>query len=223
MEGILIYDERDQGETEYDFCKRRIPRQQSQIPGSHVEALQRRYPPIRDPKPTFIKKFRFDTYDLKLELAKAFTAIGKRLKDKEMSIDEIKEKMEQMKKRGEDTTSLEVEAPQTIRHSLRLHHLRPDRSPPGYSTPSFGKILRFHLQHSHHIGLLHLPHRFRDSCVRHTIPAFLAGWAPNFLFGGLGIYLLVKAAKESPFKPSVWLNEAIDRHPTEVERALEDV
>jgi hypothetical protein len=46
--------------------------------------------------------------------------------------------------------------------------------------------------------------------VRHTLPAFLAGWAPNFLFGGLGIYLLIKAAKESPFKPSIWLTKAID-------------
>jgi hypothetical protein len=46
--------------------------------------------------------------------------------------------------------------------------------------------------------------------VRRTIPAFLAGWAPNFLFGGLGIYLLIKAASESPSKLSVWLTEAID-------------
>ena len=46
--------------------------------------------------------------------------------------------------------------------------------------------------------------------VRHTIPPFLAGWAPNFLFGGLGVYLLIKAANESPFRPSEWVNEAID-------------
>jgi hypothetical protein len=46
--------------------------------------------------------------------------------------------------------------------------------------------------------------------LRHTIPSFLAGWAPNLIFGGLGIYLLVKTAKESPFKPVVWLTGAID-------------
>jgi hypothetical protein len=46
--------------------------------------------------------------------------------------------------------------------------------------------------------------------LRHTIPTFWAGWAPNFLFGGLGIYLLVKVAKESPFKAVVWLTEVID-------------
>jgi hypothetical protein len=46
--------------------------------------------------------------------------------------------------------------------------------------------------------------------LRHTVPPFLAGWVPNFLFGGLAIYLLIKAAKESPFKPTIWLNKAID-------------
>ncbi len=38
----------------------------------------------------------------------------------------------------------------------------------------------------------------------------MAGWTPNLLFFGLGIYLLVKAANESPFKPLVWLNEGLD-------------
>jgi lipopolysaccharide export system permease protein len=51
---------------------------------------------------------------------------------------------------------------------------------------------------------------FEILAMHHTIPAFLAGWAPNFLFGGLGLYLLIKAAKESPFKPSLWLNKTID-------------
>ena len=35
-------------------------------------------------------------------------------------------------------------------------------------------------------------------------------WLPNFLFGGLGVYLLVKATRESPFKPLVWLNDIAD-------------
>jgi len=42
------------------------------------------------------------------------------------------------------------------------------------------------------------------------IPPLLAGWMPNLLFSGLGVYLLVKAANESPFKPLVWLTEGLD-------------
>jgi hypothetical protein len=30
------------------------------------------------------------------------------------------------------------------------------------------------------------------------------------MFGGLGIYLLIKAANESPFKPAVWVIEGLD-------------
>jgi hypothetical protein len=43
-----------------------------------------------------------------------------------------------------------------------------------------------------------------------TIPPFLAGWGPNFLFGVMGIYLLIKTAKESPFKLALWVIETID-------------
>jgi hypothetical protein len=46
--------------------------------------------------------------------------------------------------------------------------------------------------------------------LRRTLPTFLAGWAPNLLFGGFGLYLLIKTANESPFKPLEWLTEGLD-------------
>jgi hypothetical protein len=46
--------------------------------------------------------------------------------------------------------------------------------------------------------------------MRKLIPPFLAGWMPNLLFSCLGLYLLVKTANESPFKPLVWLTEGLD-------------
>jgi hypothetical protein len=30
------------------------------------------------------------------------------------------------------------------------------------------------------------------------------------MFGGLGIYLLIKAANESPFKPALWVLQGLD-------------
>ena len=51
---------------------------------------------------------------------------------------------------------------------------------------------------------------FEMFAVRRVVPAFWAGWSPTFMFGGLGIYLLIKAANESPFKPAVWLMEGLD-------------
>jgi hypothetical protein len=46
--------------------------------------------------------------------------------------------------------------------------------------------------------------------VRKIVSPFLAGWFPTLMFGSLGIYLLIKAANESPFKPAVWLIECLD-------------
>jgi len=36
------------------------------------------------------------------------------------------------------------------------------------------------------------------------------GWAPNILFGALGVYLLVKSANETPVRVSLWVSEATD-------------
>ncbi len=56
-----------------------------------------------------------------------------------------------------------------------------------------------------------------------TFPSYLAGLDPAFLFGCLGIYLLIKAAKEYSFKPIAWLTEALDFIRREWKRMAEDV
>jgi lipopolysaccharide export system permease protein len=46
---------------------------------------------------------------------------------------------------------------------------------------------------------------------RGTVPIGLGMWLPNALFLALGIYLLLKAANESPVFLMVWLNKGIDK------------
>jgi lipopolysaccharide export system permease protein len=46
---------------------------------------------------------------------------------------------------------------------------------------------------------------------RGVVPVEMGMWAPNFLFLSLGIYLLVKAARESPVLFLVWIQKAIER------------
>jgi lipopolysaccharide export system permease protein len=77
---------------------------------------------------------------------------------------------------------------------------------PRRSGKSYGFVLSILILLIYYISLT----AFEIFAVRHTIPAFLAAWIPNFLFGGFGIYLLFKSAKESPFKPMVWLNQGLD-------------
>ncbi len=209
MEGILIYDERDPTKLGTIFAKEGFlinnPNSQEVILRLFNGDIHR-----FEPRANVYQKVRFDAYDLKLELAKAFTAIAKKLKDKEMSINEIKEKMKAMEKNGEDTTSLRVELHKRYAFPFACIVFGligvPLGIQPRRSGRSYGFVFSILIILTYYISLT----ASEIFAVRHTIPAFLAGWAPNFLFGGLGIYLLIKTANESPFKLSVWLIEAID-------------
>ena len=208
MQGIIIYDERDREKLTTIFATEGLlannPKSQEVILKLFSGDIHR-----FEKQNHVYQKVRFDTYDLKLELSRAFTAIGKKLKDKEMSLDEIEGKMEQMRKRGQDTTPLEVEAHKRYAFPFACIIFGlvgvPLGIQPRRSGRSYGFIFSIALILAYYISIT----ASEILAVRHMIPAFLAGWAPNLLFGCLGIYLLVKTAKESPFKPSIWLNEAI--------------
>jgi lipopolysaccharide export system permease protein len=209
IEGILIHDERDPSKIATIFAKEGFlmsnPKSQEIILRLFNGDIHR-----FEPRGNVYQKVRFDAYDLRLELTKAFTAIGKKLKDKEMSIDEIKEKMKKMEGNGEDTTSLKVELHKRYAFPFACIVFGligvPLGIQPRRSGRSYGFVFSILIILSYYISLT----ASEIFAVRHTIPAFLAGWAPNFLFGGLGVYLLIKAANESPFKLSVWVIEAID-------------
>ena len=209
MEGILIYDERDPAKVGTIFAKEGFlisnPKSQEVILRLFSGDIHR-----YEARANVYQKVRFDAYDLRLELTKAFTALGRKLKDKEMSIGEIKEKMEKINKKGEDTTSLRVELHKRYAFPFACIVFGligvPLGIQPRRSGRSYGFVFSILIILTYYISLM----ASEILAIRHTIPAFLAGWAPNFLFGGLGIYLLIKAASESPFKLSLWVIGAID-------------
>ena len=127
-----------------------------------------------------------------------------------MSIDDLKERIKKNRSKGEDTTSLEVEIHKryAIPFTCIIFGLIgvPLGIQPRRSGRSHGFVSSILILLAYYISLT----ASEIFAGRHTIPTFWAGWAPNLLFGGLGIYLLIKAAKESPFKPSLWLNKTID-------------
>jgi lipopolysaccharide export system permease protein len=222
MEGILIYDERDREKLITIFAKEGFlvsnPKSQEVILKLSNGDIHR-----TEHRDNVYQKVKFDTYDLKLELSKVFTTIGKKLKDKEMSLDEIKEKMEEMRKKGEDITLLEVQIHKRYAFPFACIIFGligvPLGIQPRRSGRSYGFIFSILIILAYYISLT----ASEILALRHTIPAFLAGWSPNLLFGGLGIYLLIKTAKESPFKPSIWLNEAIDAIQRKWRGLVEDV
>jgi lipopolysaccharide export system permease protein len=209
MEGILIYDERDKGKSNTIFAKEGFlvsnPESQEVILRLCNGNIHR-----FEPRTNIFQRAQFGTYDLRLELAKAFVALEKKLKEHEMSIQEIRKKIAQMKAKGEDTTSQKVELHK--RYAIPFACLVfgligvPLGIQPRRSGRSFGFIFSILILLIYYVSLI----AFEILAVRRAIPAYLAGWMPNLLLGCLGTYLLIKAANESPFKPALWLIEALD-------------
>jgi len=209
MEGILIYDERDGENVHTIFAKEGFLVNNPETQEIILRLLNgdiHRF----ESKTKVYQKLKFDTYDLRIELGKTFAAWGARLKEHEMSVDEIKEKIRKMKSFGLDTTSQEVELHKryAIPFACIVFGLIgvPLGIQPRRSGRSYGFILSIFIILTYYISLT----ASEILAMKKTLPPFLAGWAPNFLFFGLGVYLLVKAANESPFKPLLWLNEGLD-------------
>ena len=209
MEGILIYDERDKDRTNTIFAKEGFV---VNDPKSHEVALRlidgdiHRY----EPKSNVYQRVQFSTYDLRLELAKIFVSLGKKLKEHEMSVEEIKEKMAKMKQRGENTTPQEIEIHK--RYAIPFVCLvfglvgLPLGIQPRRSGRSHGFVFSILILLAYYIALT----SFEILANRHVIPPAAVGWAPNILFGALGVYLLVKSANETPVRVSLWVSEATD-------------
>ena len=209
MEGVLIYDERDKEKLNTIFAKEGFL---VSNPGSKEVVLRLLDGDMHrfEPKTRTYQKMKFDAYDLKLELGKSLDAWGARLKDREMSSDEIGEKIRRMKTTGADTTSQEVELHKryAIPFACIVFGLIgvPLGIQPRRSARSYGFILTIFIILGYYMSLT----ASEILAIRKIIPPFLAGWMPNFLFTGLGAYLLVKAANESPFKPLIWLTEGLE-------------
>ncbi len=222
IEGILIYDQREKGTSNTILAKEAFV---INNPESQEIILRLRNGDIHrfEPEAHTFQKIKFDTYDLKLELAKTFAAIEKKFKDREMSIDDIRAKMEEVKRTGKDTTSYEVELHKryAIPFTCIVFALIgvPLGIQPHRSGRSYGFILSILILLAYYVSLT----ASEILAVRKMIPAFLAGWIPNLLFGGLGVYLLVKTTRESPFKPMIWLTEALDFIQRKWKRFSEDV
>jgi len=209
MEGVLIHDKREKDKVTSIFAKEGFIASKPESQEVVLRLLDgnlHRFEPSTD----VYQRVKFDTYDLKLELGKALAAYGTRLSEREMSINEIKKKIERKEKIGEDTTNLKIEFHRryAIPFACIIFGLIgvPLGIQPRRSGRSYGFILSVFIILAYYISIT----IFEIFAEKKTIPVFFAGWAPNFLFGGLGIYLLVKTAKESSFKPLAWLTGALD-------------
>ena len=222
MEGILIYDQREKGKSSTIIAKEGFLINNRESQEIILRLLNGDIQRVEPEAHTF-QKIKFDTYDLKLELAKTFAAIENKIKDKELSIEDIRKKIEEIRRIGGDSTSYEVELHKryAIPFTCIVFALIgvPLGIQPHRSGRSYGFILSIFILIAYYICLT----ASEVLAVRKIMPAFFAGWIPNLLFLGLGIYLLVKTARESPFKPILWLTEALNFIQRKWKRFFEDV
>jgi lipopolysaccharide export system permease protein len=209
MEGILIFDEREKGNINTIFAQEGFlishPATQ-EISLKLINGNIHRF----ESRTKAYQKINFDTYHLKFEIGRTLAALEKNIKEHEMSIDVIKKTIEERRKNGEFTANLEV----------TLHRLYavpfacivfgligvPLGIQPRRSGRSYGFVFCILIMLAYYVSLI----AFGMLAVRKIISPFWAGWLPTMMFGCLGIYLLIKAANESPFKPAMWVIEVLD-------------
>jgi len=210
MEGILIYDERQKGRYDTVFAREGFVVNNPNTQEVMLKLMKgdiHRFEPNRN----LFQKIRFESYDLKLELASAMKAFsGRKLKDKEMSIEEMKNRIDKMRQKGLDTSTEEMEIHKRyaipfvclifglMGVPLGIQHRRSGRSN--------GFVFSLLIILAYYVSLTAAEVFVAD----HALPPVLASWFPNFMFGTLAIYLMIKAGRESPFKPLVWLNAGFD-------------
>jgi len=210
MEGILIYDERQKGRYDTVFAREGFVVNNPNTQEVMLKLMKgdiHRFEPNRN----LFQKIQFESYDLKLELASAMKAFsGRKLKDKEMSIEEMKNRIDKMRQKGLDTSTEEMEIHKRyaipfvclifglMGVPLGIQHRRSGRSN--------GFVFSLLIILAYYVSLTAAEVFVAD----HALPPVLASWFPNFMFGTLAIYLMIKAGRESPFKPLVWLNTGFD-------------
>jgi lipopolysaccharide export system permease protein len=222
MEGILIFDERERDKIITVFAKEGFltsnPREQ-EIIFRLINGDIHRY----DQKSHVYQKVNFNYYDIKLELAKAFSTIGKKLKDKELSIEELKEKIKELKKKGENVAQLEVELQKRYAFPFACIIFGMIGVPlgiqPRRSGRSYGFIFTF---------LIILLYYFSLSTFEIFGPgigmsSFLTAWGPNFLFGAFSIFLLIRTSKEKSFKGLDGMVRLVDLMQYKLERVFKNV
>jgi lipopolysaccharide export system permease protein len=209
MEGILIYDEREKGNVNTIFAQEGFlisNRSSQEVDLKLLNGNIHRF----EPQTKSYQKIRFDAYDLRIEIGKTIASIRKKLQEHEMSIDEIKRRIEESRKTGEDTADLEVSLHRlyAIPFACIVFALIgiPLGIQPRRSAKSYGFVLSILIILAYYVSLI----AFGMFAVRKMISPFLAGWLPTMMFASLGIYLLIKAANESPFKPAIWVIEGLD-------------
>lgn len=209
MEGILIYDQREKdGYT--------ILAQEGGIvsdPKTMSVTMRLRNGEIHKiGQGLSYNRVAFSTYDLRLSFkgssSKDQGVVSKG--DREMTISELGEKVDEMRGRGGDFRPYQVEIHKKFSIPFACIVFGLIGVPLGIQSRRSGRALGFTLSLA--IFLIYYVSLTGGESLgdRGVIPPFLAMWGPNIIFSVLGIYLITMVGKERPITLLVWMDRALD-------------
>lgn len=160
----------------------------------------------------YYNRIAFATYDLRLN----FKGSGSDKKgqvskgDREMTITELSGRIAELKEKGGNPTPYQIELHKKFSIPFACIVFGLIGAPLGIQSKRSGRAWGFSISLA--IFLIYYVSLTGGESLgdKGVIPPFIGMWAPNIIFLGMGIYLTVKTAMESPIAVSVWLDRFMD-------------
>jgi lipopolysaccharide export system permease protein len=174
-------------------------------------------------QPNAYQKIDFNIYDLRLDLRAAWKGKPEEKKNPaDMSLSELKRTIRIAQEKHEDTNIFWVKIHEKFSIPFACLVFGLIAVPLGVQSRGHraGKSMGFAWSIAVLLIYYLLTNTGTSLAERGTILLDLGMWAPNIIFLGLGFYLLIKAAKESPVFFLVWLNRTIEKVRRWEERVL---
>ena len=207
LEGVMIYDERDPEVNNTIFAHEGYLVSDPQVKKVILHLFNGSIH-VNEVKKEAYRTINFKTYQFNISLIEEIEKAQKRhdvkMKDREMSIKELRNKIKRVKGEGKNAGPelVELHFKFAIPFAALIFGLI--GIPLGVQRTQSGRswgfllcifiLLLYYILYS--VG--------KDLGTSGVIPPVLAAWLPNFIFGILGFYLLIKEARESPPRIISW-------------------
>jgi len=165
-------------------------------------------------KETTYRTINFNTYQftifLQEELGKARKRVHVRMLDKEMSIGDLRKKIERKRREGKNVRPELVDLHFKFAIPFGAFIFGLVGLPLGMQRTQSGRSWGFVLCAFVFLLYYVLYCIGKNLGTSGIISPPLGAWLPNITLGALGVYLLIKTARESPLRVLVWGNKVID-------------
>jgi lipopolysaccharide export system permease protein len=213
LEGIMIYDERDPKMNSTIVARKGYLAQDPQAQKLVLHLFDGSIHSQEETEETY-RVIDFNTYQftvfLKEEIEKARAQAHVRMLEKEMSIGDLRKKIKRMTREGKNIRPQLVELYFKFAIPFGVFIFGLVGLPLGVQRTQSGRSWGFVLCAFVFLFYYILYCLGKNLGVSGIISPSLAAWFPNITLGALGVYLLVKTARESPLRILTWGDKGME-------------